>query len=104
MGTKFSMGNSLSGADVQHAALLITLVHAYHHALRIEADALALREAVGGVDAAEHALVAARRLHRLAHFLLVGAARASSAARSEEHTSELQSPDHLVRRLLLEEK
>src|SRR5258708_10204086 len=28
----------------------------------------------------------------------------SSAARSEEHTSELQSPDHLVCRLLLEKK
>src|SRR5258708_19395154 len=29
---------------------------------------------------------------------------ASSALRSEEHTSELQSPDHLVCRLLLEKK
>src|SRR5215216_8047442 len=28
----------------------------------------------------------------------------TSAARSEEHTSELQSPDHLVCRLLLEKK
>src|SRR5207244_11359589 len=28
----------------------------------------------------------------------------SSSARSEEHTSELQSPDHLVCRLLLEKK
>src|SRR5438552_18512775 len=28
----------------------------------------------------------------------------SSAERSEEHTSELQSPDHLVCRLLLEKK
>src|SRR5258708_19103159 len=34
-----------------------------------------------------------------------GAARSmASAARSEEHTSELQSPDHLVCRLLLEKK
>src|SRR5258708_25800712 len=31
-------------------------------------------------------------------------ARAGGAARSEEHTSELQSPDHLVCRLLLEKK
>src|SRR5258708_14038540 len=31
-------------------------------------------------------------------------ARAAAAARSEEHTSELQSPDHLVCRLLLEKK
>src|SRR5258708_31991926 len=29
---------------------------------------------------------------------------AGSGARSEEHTSELQSPDHLVCRLLLEKK
>src|SRR5258708_22398327 len=31
-------------------------------------------------------------------------ARAYSPCRSEEHTSELQSPDHLVCRLLLEKK
>src|SRR5258708_20341104 len=30
--------------------------------------------------------------------------RVSTACRSEEHTSELQSPDHLVCRLLLEKK
>src|SRR5258708_23144210 len=33
-----------------------------------------------------------------------GAPRRSDARRSEEHTSELQSPDHLVCRLLLEKK
>src|SRR5258708_29791048 len=33
-----------------------------------------------------------------------GGADASRAVRSEEHTSELQSPDHLVCRLLLEKK
>src|SRR5258708_783420 len=33
-----------------------------------------------------------------------GAAPLSGTARSEEHTSELQSPDHLVCRLLLEKK
>src|SRR5438552_5791172 len=32
------------------------------------------------------------------------AGRAGRLARSEEHTSELQSPDHLVCRLLLEKK
>src|SRR5258708_31382643 len=38
--------------------------------------------------------------------LLLGCRRRSAivAARSEEHTSELQSPDHLVCRLLLEKK
>src|SRR5258708_23548627 len=33
-----------------------------------------------------------------------GAAREVALERSEEHTSELQSPDHLVCRLLLEKK
>src|SRR6267154_3012345 len=33
-----------------------------------------------------------------------GVARAADVARSEEHTSELQSPVHLVCRLLLEKK
>src|SRR5258708_20655922 len=33
-----------------------------------------------------------------------GARRKAHAPRSEEHTSELQSPDHLVCRLLLEKK
>src|SRR5258708_19251986 len=34
----------------------------------------------------------------------LGRPRALSVTRSEEHTSELQSPDHLVSRLLLEKK
>src|SRR5258708_28898828 len=36
--------------------------------------------------------------------LKFGDKRGAVAARSEEHTSELQSPDHLVCRLLLEKK
>src|SRR5258708_8314982 len=88
---------SLFSADVQHAALLVAFVHAYHHALRIEADALALREAVGGVDAAEHALLAARRLHRLAHFLLVGAAGAPHRIGADHHA--VRPPAHPVARL-----
>src|SRR5258708_39178225 len=36
--------------------------------------------------------------------LLVFSALLERASRSEEHTSELQSPDHLVCRLLLEKK
>src|SRR5438552_9738405 len=35
---------------------------------------------------------------------LLGVARPQERKRSEEHTSELQSPDHLVCRLLLEKK
>src|SRR5207244_10457270 len=34
----------------------------------------------------------------------IGAAGLGASYRSEEHTSELQSPDHLVCRLLLEKK
>src|SRR5258708_25946173 len=49
-----------------------------------------------------------RAVHELAipHALHVHAPHAVSPvhARSEEHTSELQSPDHLVCRLLLEKK
>src|SRR5207244_12962076 len=43
----------------------------------------------------EHSMVIAALLHRLGEILV---------QRSEEHTSELQSPDHLVCRLLLEKK
>src|SRR5258708_8249095 len=42
---------------------------------------------------------------RLVHDALDGAgATPAQSSRSEEHTSELQSPDHLVCRLLLEKK
>src|SRR2546426_7162229 len=37
-------------------------------------------------------------------FLVLGSASASTSGRSEEHTSELQSPCNLVCRLLLEKK
>src|SRR5258708_26174769 len=43
-----------------------------------------------------------RMLHR--GILLVALPTVVLAGRSEEHTSELQSPDHLVCRLLLEKK
>src|SRR5258708_25555315 len=51
----------------------------------------------GGVGQRKHA---AHALHRFVHDGQNGAAH----GRSEEHTSELQSPDHLVCRLLLEKK
>src|SRR5690348_17919029 len=50
------------------------------------------RTGVGVVDGAVYGLLA----------LLVGFSFSGAAARSEEHTSELQSPVHLVCRLLLE--
>src|SRR5438552_14022766 len=40
----------------------------------------------------------------LAHHEHLAAGNGKADARSEEHTSELQSPDHLVCRLLLEKK
>src|SRR5258708_21349529 len=42
--------------------------------------------------------------HSAASASLGNARRLPHSARSEEHTSELQSPDHLVCRLLLEKK
>src|SRR5438552_18182871 len=54
-----------------------------------------------------------RSVHRSAHVFWLSACpallrfashRRREAKRSEEHTSELQSPDHLVCRLLLEKK
>src|SRR5258708_24197959 len=44
-----------------------------------------------------------KRGHRMRHALKLES-RLVIAQRSEEHTSELQSPDHLVCRLLLEKK
>src|SRR5947208_8689732 len=62
--------------------------------------------------AAEHRFLHDRREHRrqrvkLKHVERAGALRGfvdDRMGRSEEHTSELQSPDHLVCRLLLEKK
>src|SRR5258708_15074076 len=42
--------------------------------------------------------------HHLSHFSALLHHPLSRSFRSEEHTSELQSPDHLVCRLLLEKK
>src|SRR5258708_23776683 len=55
----------------------------------------------------EEARLAATAAHALAdptRLLLAALLREGGELRSEEHTSELQSPDHLVCRLLLEKK
>src|SRR5258708_24266898 len=67
-------------------------------------DALDYPSSVGG--SAEAFRIVAPILPRLKTKTLVAyAARGSrNSTRSEEHTSELQSPDHLVCRLLLEKK
>src|SRR5258708_24635986 len=46
----------------------------------------------------------AERIAQLRKALLVMHSPTDATVRSEEHTSELQSPDHLVCRLLLEKK
>src|SRR5438552_10013556 len=69
-----------------------------HDALPISSDLAANRPVGCGVSRLGRPLGAARRS---------GCARVlqrPATARSEEHTSELQSPDHLVCRLLLEKK
>src|SRR5258708_18905267 len=76
-----------------------TLFRSYHRAAPVVAD--------------PHCFVAAERGQQLEHVfddrflgkILVAHVGAGAAiARSEEHTSELQSPDHLVCRLLLEKQ
>src|SRR3989449_6821967 len=57
----------------------------------------------GWLGSADHGRVECV-LHRLASTGGQRASSAASAARSEEHTSELQSPLHLVCRLLLGKK
>src|SRR5258708_13049619 len=55
-------------------------------------------------DAASKRHATVRGLRDPAQDLEQGRFAGAVAARSEEHTSELQSPDHLVCRLLLEKK
>src|SRR5258708_12276403 len=54
-------------------------------------------------SATEHLDISAADPLNLCGIILPGS-RISALSRSEEHTSELQSPDHLVCRLLLEKK
>src|SRR5256885_390112 len=67
------------------------------HDARVEVVAAQVRVAVGGLHL-EHAL------GQLEDRNVVGAAAQVVDGRSEEHTSELQSPCNLVCRLLLEKK
>src|SRR5258708_20629320 len=73
---------SVAALDVEHALLEV-------EPLGGDLDDLALSVCGGGTHGRSH-----RRSRR----------RAGGEGRSEEHTSELQSPDHLVCRLLLEKK
>src|SRR5947208_12956482 len=64
-------------------------------------DALPISRGIG-TGSCEHLAFAFRDLNGHANNLF--AFRRGKRRRSEEHTSELQSPDHLVCRLLLEKK
>src|SRR5947208_4433764 len=49
-------------------------------------------------------LISRSHMERVLGYVEAGKAEGAEVIRSEEHTSELQSPDHLVCRLLLEKK
>src|SRR5258708_20822993 len=55
-------------------------------------------------EIAEALALVAKRAHVPAKTVIAKGVGRQQANRSEEHTSELQSPDHLVCRLLLEKK
>src|SRR5690348_17681997 len=63
-----------------------------------------VEEGIVGGDTVAHLPVVARRQALSRHALGVEPVRGGGEPRSEEHTSELQSPVHLVCRLLLEKK
>src|SRR5258708_28166051 len=62
------------------------------------------RLAVGNASALDVSLARVPLVKLQAELADARRVEAESRARSEEHTSELQSPDHLVCRLLLEKK
>src|SRR5258708_21921897 len=69
-------------------------------------DALPIYRANTGINAQPVAATAGSRdgAHHCSANRSTGYSYGDGRARSEEHTSELQSPDHLVCRLLLEKK
>src|SRR5215216_7126909 len=67
------------------------------------APSRSLRRIAGSGQVADE-VVAGPGLQPVGLQLGLGHAQVDRAPRSEEHTSELQSPDHLVCRLLLEKK
>src|SRR5258708_14714662 len=80
--------------------------HAVADAQDGDAEVEDARVAPGGAGVVDAGGAAAEDQASGAEFfqLVDGDVRTHQLARSEEHTSELQSPDHLVCRLLLEKK
>src|SRR2546430_4608804 len=70
------------------------------HQARLEQERFQLRGGLDPIDAADLAAQAPQLPRRR----LPGEVRTNTVARSEEHTSELQSQSNLVCRLLLEKK
>src|SRR5258708_27437700 len=91
-------------ADIVDLQTKFSIAQANVRGMTSELNKLATASAKGLIDPAGSA-----RMQQLAGDLLHARNAASRAgrvdeARSEEHTSELQSPDHLACRLLLETK
>src|SRR5258708_25942686 len=98
--------------DVKFSAWFVRLAFFLGLAILLEASGIAAsvnpptltpRRKARGVTENQHAK---KRMRTLARSRVPRSAPAFACAssRSEEHTSELQSPDHLVCRLLLEKK
>src|SRR5207244_10330228 len=67
-------------------------------------DMLFITAGMGGGTGTGAAPVVAQVAHELGILTVAVVTKNAELMRSEEHTSELQSPDHLVCRLLLEKK
>src|SRR5438552_18934660 len=87
----------------QHAEIALTAIFGIG---RARAQAICVAAGVQGTrkikDLTDGELEKIRE--NVARFTVEGDLRREVSMRSEEHTSELQSPDHLVCRLLLEKK
>src|SRR5688500_19639899 len=82
-----------------YTTLFRSAVGGQHRGVRLASDAARLQ---GQLAAAPHHFLLMDIKHVL--FFLPGRRRMRASPRSEEHTSELQSPCNLVCRLLLEKK
>src|SRR5947208_13869532 len=82
---------------VAHASLAFCLVFFFNHTATTEIYTLSLHDALPIYSSGTPSV----RMPTLSAPCRISG---GSRSRSEEHTSELQSPDHLVCRLLLEKK
>src|SRR5258708_38541803 len=85
------------------AGLAVALIHTWFFSYNPGRSAI-IETLFSGVVAAVGIAAAQGALALVTGSLLARLGRTLQYTRSEEHTSELQSPDHLVCRLLLEKK